>query len=138
MEENHDLKGSDDQEHDDALIPGLGTYMVFTLNPVGTLEHLGDGDATNAARRLPQKKYVAHVDDAVVSGINSLPIVKTMPIFCLRRASRWTTYLTTSMTSTSCGRGYLPSHSANSESQTCAYQFFPTWNTPQVESHFVL
>lgn len=80
MEDNHDLEGVDDPEFDNGLIPELCTYMVFALDPVGTLEHLGDGDATSAAQRLPSKKYVAYVADVVVSGTSFLSCVTTMLI----------------------------------------------------------
>ncbi|KAI0042058.1 hypothetical protein FA95DRAFT_1610502 [Auriscalpium vulgare] len=45
--------------------PAYGAFVVFTLNPVATVETLEDPVATEAARNLRARKYVGYVTQAI-------------------------------------------------------------------------
>ncbi|KAI0041163.1 hypothetical protein FA95DRAFT_767707 [Auriscalpium vulgare] len=45
--------------------PAYGAFVVFTLDPVATMETLEDPVATEAARNLPARKYVGYVTQVI-------------------------------------------------------------------------
>ncbi|TFY60020.1 hypothetical protein EVJ58_g5403 [Rhodofomes roseus] len=65
---------------DDGLyfVPVEGTYIVLQLDPVNTVEPLGNSLLTAAAQALQPKKYIAHVFE-----IMELPIPKRPDHMCL-------------------------------------------------------
>lgn len=44
-------------------LPGEGTFVVLSIDPVASLESLEDDEVNAACRRMKNQKYVAYVAD---------------------------------------------------------------------------